>query len=149
MILLFCSLLQRPSLQKSCSVPSPWVPFFRRLTTPSWHFRETANILPGWIAVLTVPASHDSVRLLPQHLCLALRRAAGFKLIYDYCEIELCFMFWQKEWEGRSREEERKAGTAQSPLKYSTSWGSCYVGYATLPQWVTHTYNSLITLSLK
>ena len=36
--------------------------------------------------------SHGSVPLLPPHLCLALRGAAGSKLIYDYCETELCFM---------------------------------------------------------
>lgn len=36
--------------------------------------------------------SHGSVPLLPPHLCLALWGAAGSKLIYDYCEMEPCFM---------------------------------------------------------
>lgn len=79
----------------SCSALT--IPLLLRLTTPSRHLSETANIF------LQPPAlhSHGSVPLLPPHLCLALRGAAGSKLMYDYCEIESSFRQWQSEWEGR------------------------------------------------
>lgn len=75
----------------SCSALT--IPLLLRLTTPSRHLSETANIF------LQPPAlhSHGSVPLLPPHLCLALRGAAGSKLMYDYCEIESSFRQWQSE----------------------------------------------------
>lgn len=79
----------------SCSALT--IPLLLCLTTPSRHLSETANIF------LQPPAlhSHGSVPLLPPHLCLALRGAAGSKLMYDYCEIESSFRQWQREWKGR------------------------------------------------
>lgn len=79
----------------SCSALA--IPLLLRLTTPSRHLSETANIF------LQPPAlrSHGSVPLLPPHLCLALRGAASSKLMYDYCEIDSSFRQWQMEWERR------------------------------------------------
>lgn len=78
----------------SCSALT--IPLLLRLTTPSRHLSETANIfcsLQRWLAWLCAA--------LPPHLCLALRGAAGSKLMRDYCETEPGFRQWHREWEGR------------------------------------------------
>lgn len=108
---------QRKSKGSGGSPPSPCcrqelsaltIPLFLRLTTPSRHLSETANIFRPQPPA---PAHMALMLLLPPHLCLALRGAAGSKLIYDYCEMESCFMELQRDWEGRVWGEHSKDST--------------------------------------
>jgi len=75
--------------QAAASRSALTVPLFLRLTTPSRHFSETANIFPDHSLQRS---THMAPCRFPPHLCLALQEAAGSKPIYGYCETELCFM---------------------------------------------------------